>query len=145
MEWWGTDKASTIPQWARVVGWVLQSESQRINSGCKMPGRIDIRRVARIKAEVSWFDSQVGQIQASPFCMLPPHPTPEEEWPEGDPHTNQWENTNRTFKARTPPSIREDFREAQGGEGGRLSAEGNGKLQTLTLQPRSAASGVRLV
>lgn len=58
-------------------GRVLQSWPQRINVIQEMPGRLEIRRVMRIKVEVSWSDSQVSQIQAFPFCVLPPHAAPQ--------------------------------------------------------------------
>lgn len=100
--------------------------------GFKMPERIEIRLVMRIKAEVGWFDSQVSQIQASPSCVTSsPHPP----WKNGQKETcvQTRGKTQTTLKARILPSIREDFREAPGWGGWGVVWRGKGEMADLPI------------
>lgn len=120
---------------------VLQSGPQRIKVIRDIPGRRETRQVVRMKVEVRWFDSQVSQIKASPFCVLPPHPAPQGRMT----HIQTSGITQTEHLKPESLSVSERTSEKPWAGVGRLSGEGSGKLQPLRLQPRSAANGALLV
>lgn len=76
-----------------------------------MPERIEIRPVVWIKAEVGGFDSQVKH---NLLLSVTSSPRPPRKNGQKVTHVQTRGKTQTTFKARIPPSIREDFREAPG-------------------------------
>lgn len=69
----------------------------KCNLKFEMPGRTEVRLVMMVKMDAVELVRIPSQMRAS-FHMG--HTSPKAGWQEGDQHTNQWENTNRTFQAR---------------------------------------------